>query len=77
MDAFRRERIFTPNKRKQLYLLLSKAHQETGIMTAGASSKSGVFTIQLTRLVPLPAAIPSSDGNRQVRPDFTRRDPDG
>ena len=47
MDAFRRERIFTPNKRKQLYLLLSKAHQETGIMTAGASSKSGVFTIQL------------------------------
>ena len=48
MDAFRRERIFTPNKRKQLYLLLSKAHQETGIMTAGASSKSGVFTIQLT-----------------------------
>ena len=48
MDAFRRERIFTPNKRKQLYLLLSKAHQETSIMTAGASSKSGVFTIQLT-----------------------------
>ena len=43
-----RERIFAPNKRKQLYLLLPKAHQETGIMTAGASSKSGVFTIQLT-----------------------------
>ena len=48
MDAFRRDIIFTPNKRKQLYLLLSKAHQETGIMIAGASSKSGVFTIQLT-----------------------------
>ena len=48
MDAFIREIIFTTNKRKQLYLLLSKAHQETGIMTAGASSKSGVFTIQLT-----------------------------
>ena len=48
MDAFMREIIFTPIKRKQLYLLLSKAHQETGIMTAGASSKSGVFTIQLT-----------------------------
>ena len=48
MDAFRRERIFTPNKREQLYLLLSKAHQESGIMTTGASSKSGVFTIQLT-----------------------------
>ena len=67
MDAFRRERIFTPNKRKQLYLLLSKAHQETGIMTAGASSKSGVFTIQLTCSTGLSLRADSSRTGRPSR----------
>ena len=48
MDAFSRERILTLNKREWLYSFLSKWHQQTGIITTGTYSKSGVFRIQPT-----------------------------
>ena len=48
MDTFSRERILTLNKREWLYLFLSKWHQQTGIITTGTYSKSGVFSIHLT-----------------------------
>ena len=69
------EIIFTPNKRKQLYLLLSKALQETGIMTAGASSKSGVFTIQLTCSTGLSLRADSSRTGAQSRSAYESNRP--
>ena len=48
LDASRRNRILTPNESEQLYLFLSKLHRETTIIAAVTSSKSGVFTNQLT-----------------------------
>ena len=43
MSAFRRGRILTPIKWEWLYLFLSQLHQQTWIIIAGKSLKSGVF----------------------------------
>ena len=48
MDAFSRDIILALNKCEWLYLFLSKWHQQTGIITTGTYSKSGVLRIQLT-----------------------------
>ena len=65
IDAFRRERILTLNKREWLYLFLSKLHQETGIITAGTYSKSGEFRIQMTCLTGLSLRADSSQTGTQ------------
>ena len=50
-DNFGRFQIiigFETRTRDRIRVLMSKLYQETGIITGGSSSESGVLTIQLT-----------------------------